>query len=418
MLLSTDAHVRIIDRPCGFGKTTQLLRSFQPDRRYLVVVPLLTEVDRVINEACVPFHEPQVDSGVGTKADSLEMLLKRGVNIVTTHQLYRDIVFLAKAGLLDGYDIYVDEVPEVLSSYGEVKPESLREFYLGRGYAIISPEGQLIPTEKWHQDHELVSDTLKENLYRLAASGMLYVVDDTFLIWAYPQELLRAGRSFTVMTYQARGSLLLPYLDRCGIPYVHDVDPVADLRARQDAARLIELRGMPRLKKLKLSYSGQTRAKAEERELVSRALLGLRRGDLRDVPLESVLITCAKDNWYAGGKGPKDVAVPKQGPYAKGSKLFEGVSWIPNTTRGTNDYAHASHLIYLYDQYPNPAFLRFLGLPNVTEAQDRYALAELLQVIYRTRVRKAEPVVVYLPSDRMRRLLDDHLERHTLNMVA
>lgn len=91
MLVSADAHVRIIDRPCGSGKTTQLLRSFQPDRRYLVVVPLLTEVVRVIHQACVPFQQPTADQSFGTKKDSLEMLLRRKQNVVTTHALYAEI---------------------------------------------------------------------------------------------------------------------------------------------------------------------------------------------------------------------------------------------------------------------------------------------------------------------------------------
>jgi hypothetical protein len=107
---------------------------------------------------------------------------------------------------------------------------------------------------------------------------------------------------------------------------------------------------------------------------------------------------------------PNDTKTPKQGTFAEGSKLFQDVTWIPNTTRGTNEYAHASHLIYLYDQYPNPAYLSFLGRAGDRELQERYALAELIQVIYRTRVRTGEKVVVYIPSPRMRRLLEEYLK--------
>ena len=55
-------------------------------------------------------------------------------------------------------------------------------------------------------------------------------------------------------------------------------------------------------------------------------------------------ITCAKDGWYK--KGNVDVA----GPFASGSKLFQGANWVAKVTRGTNDYANCFHLIYLYDQ--------------------------------------------------------------------
>lgn len=408
MTVSPDAHVRIIDRPCGSGKTTKLLSSFKPEKRYLVVVPLLTEVDRVIDQACVPFQKPS-EEDYGTKKASLEVLLRKKVNIVTTHALYEDIASFAGAGLLDDYDIVVDEVPEVLSSIGGISRQSLEEFYIGRGYINIEDDGRVVPTSKWHQDHELVSDTLSEKHYYLAASGMLYVVDQTFLLWAFPKELLTAGRTFTVLTYLAEGSLLLPYLDKHGIAYVHDRDPEVDLRARRQAAELIEIRDIPRLKGIKLSYTGQSKPTPAVVKQVSGALLGLRRGDLKEVPLDHVLITCAKANWYRGGKSPDDVAHPEQGPFAKGTKLFADTTWIPNTTRGTNKYVHASHLIYLYDQYVNPAFLRFLGLAGDQEVQERYALAELIQVIYRTRVRKGEKIVVYIPSARMRRLLEQYL---------
>jgi hypothetical protein len=347
MLVSADAHVRIIDRPCGSGKTTQLLRSFQPDRRYLVVVPLLTEVVRVIHQACVPFQQPTADQSFGTKKDSLEMLLRRKLNVVTTHALYAEIASLAQCGLLEGYDIIIDEVPQVLSSVGEISRQSLDEFYVSCGYATIEGDGQVVPTSKWHESHGLVSDTLQEKLYQLAASGMLYVVNQTFLLWAYPKELLTAGRTFTVFTYLGQGSLLLSYLDKHGIAYVHDCDPGADLEARRRAAELIEIRDIPRMKGVKLSFSGQSGVSKAVADTVSGALLGLRRGDLKEVPLDQVLITCAKANWFLKGKGPSDVANPRQGPFAKGSKLFSDAIWIPNTTRGTNDYAHASHLIYL-----------------------------------------------------------------------
>lgn len=407
---ATDAHVRIIDRPCGSGKTTKMLRSFEPHRRYLVVVPLLTEVTRFLDEACVPFVTPEADNRYGTKRNCLEVLLRQKKNVVTTHALFQDISGLARTGCLDGYDIIVDEVPEVLQAVTELSRQSLDDIYVNGGYITIDDDGLVVPTPKWHRDHEQVSDTLSEQIYQLACSGTLYVVNQTFLLWAFPKELITSGRSFTVLTYLAEGSLLLPYLDKHGISYVHDQDLELDRQHRQRAAELIELRAIPRLKDVRLSYTGQTMTGPTIAKEVSGALLGLRRGDLKDVPLGNVLITCAKSRWYSGGKGPKDTKTPKQGPFAKGSKLFQDVTWIPNTTRGTNEYAHASHLIYLYDQYPNPAYLSFLGRAGDRELQERYALAELIQVIYRTGVRNGEKVVVYIPSLRMRRLLEEYLE--------
>ena len=101
------------------------------------------------------------------------------------------------------------------------------------------------------------------------------------------------------------------------------------------------------------------------------------------MPAENILITCAKDAWYK--KGNVDVA----GPSASGSKLFKGANWVAKVTRGTNDYAHCSHLIYLYDQHMNPYVARWLE-DNSRAFDDAYALTEMIQWVWRSRVRKGQ----------------------------
>ena len=77
-------------------------------------------------------------------------------------------------------------------------------------------------------------------------------------------------------------------------------------------------------------------------------------------------------------------------------------------TRGTNDYAHCSHLIYLYDQHMNPYVARWLE-DNSRAFDDAYALTELIQWVWRSRVRKGQPITLYLPNPRMRRLMEEWL---------
>ena len=120
------------------------------------------------------------------------------------------------------------------------------------------------------------------------------------------------------------------------------------------------------------------------------------------MPAENILITWAKDGWYK--KGNVDVA----GPFASGSKLFQGANWVAKVTRGTNDHVHCSHLIYLYDQHINPYVARWLE-DNSRAFDDACALAELIQWVWRSRVRKGQPITLYLPSPRMRQLMEEWL---------
>ena len=51
--------IKIIDKPCGSGKTTTMINGFNNSEKYLVIVTLLSEVDRVIAQSKrVPFVQP------------------------------------------------------------------------------------------------------------------------------------------------------------------------------------------------------------------------------------------------------------------------------------------------------------------------------------------------------------------------
>lgn len=90
--------IKIIDRPCGTGKTTEILNSFEEDKKYLVIVPFLSEVERVkqgVKKNCT-FHEPLTDGCYETKKQSLIDLAMCGDNIVTTHKMFESLVDVAK----------------------------------------------------------------------------------------------------------------------------------------------------------------------------------------------------------------------------------------------------------------------------------------------------------------------------------
>ncbi|WP_299901454.1 hypothetical protein [uncultured Ruegeria sp.] len=44
-------HITIADKPCGYGKSTEINRSFNKSEKYIAVVPYLSEVERFIKGA-------------------------------------------------------------------------------------------------------------------------------------------------------------------------------------------------------------------------------------------------------------------------------------------------------------------------------------------------------------------------------
>ena len=219
-----------------------------------------------------------------------------------------------------------------------------------------------------------------------------------------PKELLTAGRTTTILTYKSEGSVLSSYLKKLEVPVEVANDNRLEEAFRKKAAELITIKDIPALSRLSLSHSGQLAgmSKSNYCRTVVNALKILRGRQLKDVPGENILITCAKDGWYKSGNNTA------AGPFASGSKLFQGANWLPKVTRGTNKYAHCSHLIYLYDQYMNPYVARWLE-DNSRAFDDAYALTELIQWVWRSRVRKGQPITLYLPSPRMRQLMEEWL---------
>tara|TARA_B100000683_G_C12361340_1_gene503167 strand:- start:354 stop:701 length:348 start_codon:yes stop_codon:yes gene_type:complete len=107
--------------------------------------------------------------------------------------------------------------------------------------------------------------------------------------------------------------------------------------------------------------------------------------------------------WIEAAKDNKT----KAGVLAKNSCLLQA-TWVANTTRGTNKYAYCSHLIYLYDQHPNEYLTRWLE-DGSNKFADRYALTELIQWVWRSRIRNGEPITLFPPCPRMKKLFVEWL---------
>ena len=71
--------------------------------------------------------------------------------------------------------------------------------------------------------------------------------------------------------------------------------------------------------------------------------------------------------------------------------------------RATNDYKYKTHLMYIYNRYMKPD-LKMLFKTELNE--DIYALSDLVQWVFRSAIRDNKPINLYLPSERMRNLIE------------
>ena len=163
------SQVTLVDHPCGFGKTNSLLAviNAKPGHKFLIVVNTLDEVDRVLSGVSEGLmYAPRDPSEVNTnKSEQLEAMLVAKKSVVITHKLYERAGRLADGGLLQDYSVIIDEVPNAISTLQSVKPGSMEEFYVERGFLSLYPSGELRVTQKWQENHERYSDTLRLRTY-------------------------------------------------------------------------------------------------------------------------------------------------------------------------------------------------------------------------------------------------------------
>lgn len=84
-------------------------------------------------------------------------------------------------------------------------------------------------------------------------------------------------------------------------------------------------------------------------------------------------------------------------------------TWVPCSTKATNRYADRHVCLYDINRFLQPHIADFYEKRGFPINEDVYALSEMIQWIWRSAIRKGEPITVYIPSERMRKLFLDWL---------
>ena len=79
--------------------------------------------------------------------------------------------------------------------------------------------------------------------------------------------------------------------------------------------------------------------------------------------------------------------------------------FIPVNAKATNDHIEKRSLAYLCNIFHQPIIKGFFEQRGIKVYEDLHALSEMVQWLWRSQVRRGDPVTVYVPSERMRELL-------------
>lgn len=392
--------ITVVDSLMGTGKTTWAIEHINnnPEENILYITPFLDEVDRIIKNTTREFKEP-LNHGNG-KLSAINEMLACQMDIASTHALFRTFNNESRENIRDNhYTLILDEVLNVIEPYDDVKPDDMKFLQKG-GFITIDDEGYAI----W--DNETLDYDIKYNeIKNLANSRSLIYVNQKLLLWRYPPEIFSLFDNIYILTYMFDASILKYYFDLYGIEY--DVKSVVRTDTGYDLADYF----VPDLslyrEKIHI-YNGKLNNNLNNK------INGLSATWFKS-SINKEKIQMLKNNLYNYLRHTLDAKADTimWTTFKNGKSKLQGKGFtkqfVSCNCRSTNEYANTYNLAYCVNIYLHPGVLQFFLQRGIEVDQDLYALSEMLQWIWRSRIRNGEEINIYIPSKRTRGLLEEWL---------
>lgn len=412
------AELVIFDEPCGSGKSQELKRQLrhvqqhipEGSRGNLVVVPYLSEVDRFQEEVGPDWLYTPEDID-GPKLEDLQRAMIQGRNIITTHALFEKIRYFEH--LLYKYDVIIDEVPQttkkvpmflgtvgfndlVKDKYVTIDPKTgLMQVTAGIGKVIKKYRGG---TSKDREVARFLTQVSRTDVY---------YVNDTCCLMPIPDSFFTKPKRVRILTFLFAGTQLQRYITAKGYKY-HPECNLNELEKFKARTRKL-LTFYDCNSQVATSFTAMTAPKSEARKTVGnfvvRAMKRLR--EEQSIPQAEVLVASFKDAWY-GRELNRHSQVADATCLRKLTKL-SGATYTPLITRGTNQYADKSVLLLLGTEILHPGIAKFLGM-TTGEEQAQHKISEMIQLLYRTRIRRGLPVTIVIADKENEVLLRSFLD--------
>lgn len=236
--------------------------------------------------------------------------------------------------------------------------------------------------------------------------------DGTFsteiIIWNFPVRFFELFEKCYISTYLWAGSFQKSYFDMHKVEYRHttlengklcEYDRSKEKAERMNYFRLINLYndslnniGVPKKKNENPLCESWYRRKAKTEE-----------GILILTQLKNHTINYFKHYAKTKSKFNMYTTFVDYKKYIAGDYYARG--FVPCSCRGTNNYRQKESLAYLINLFPPQNLVHFFASQGIVFEIEMYSLSELLQWIWRSRIREGKTINLYLPSERMRILL-------------
>ena len=410
--------IHVCDAIMGSGKSQAAIAymNAHPDQKFIYAAPYIEETER-IRDGCpaLNFVCPRNDlkDFEFSKVEHTKSLLLSGANITTTHAAFR----LYTEDMIEAireyhYTLIVDEAVDVLCeldyNYRDVKT------LLDAGYIRIDENGDYAATDG---DRESVGAL--QSLYSVITSGHVVGVDaevlemsknNNVLYWLMPDTILRSFDTVFILSYLFDGQEMKYYLDMKGLEYDHiGVVKNADgtysfSKDRFDMPEYLEnLSGL-----IHIFDNKKLNALGDHKFAFSMSWL-CGSGN------KANRLTSAKNAVYAYFRHHMGVTNNRRCLWTTTKRAYskmrpKGFSsrFLPFNVKAINKYRECDILAYMLNVFPNATKMHYLSRNNICSISlDQYALSTMLQWIWRSAIRDGKEIWIYVPSKRMRTLLEN-----------
>ena len=395
-------NIYVVDAPCGAGKTSSAINMINQsnNEKYLFITPFLKEVER-IKSSCreKQFFEPQEK---GTKLNGIHWLIGSEKNIASTHALFlnfnEDTLNLLKQ---KEYILILDEVADVVEIM-DISKKDLETIL--EKYAHIE-DGLLI----WD---DMDYTGVFFNIMRMSLNKCIGIYGDTALIWCFPIEIFKIFKEVYILTYMFNGQVQKYYYNFYStkynykyIKYVNNIYSFTDIPQTYENIYKKYKDLIKICKDEKLNSVGDNETALSVSWFIrnnfntGKHLLKILKNNVGNY-FKHIIKTTSKENMWTTFKKFKNII--RGDGYSKG--------FVSVNARATNNYRHKRTLAYCVNIFMNPVLKQFFQQKNIEVDEDKYALSEMIQWIWRSAIRDNKPINIYIPSSRMRNLLINWLD--------
>lgn len=397
----------------GTGKTSWSIQYINENQfeNILYITPFLSEVTRIINNTNREFKQPTYNGG--SKLENLNELLECQYDIASTHALFKKFDDESRENIKKGqYTLILDEVLNVIEPYNVQKDDV--PLLKDSGCITIDEDGFVI----WNKD-KINYDTKYNDIKVLAESRSLVCVNQKLLLWHYPPEIFTLFDNIYILTYLFESSILKNYFDLYNIKYdkksvysENDKYYISDFYT-PDTKRYSKLLNIydgnlnTNIKQKQTGLSSTWFGKKVNIPIIQQIKKNLYNyfTNILDAKSDTIMWTTFKDaKMRLRGKG-----YSKEFTTEQLDTVTSAYGFLSCNSRSTNKYGNCFNLAYCLNVYLHPSVIQFFKQKGIVIDEDLYALSEMIQWIWRSRIRNGESINIYIPSIRMRMLLESWL---------